>query len=69
MSSVSKTKASKLGTARGGFVSKYEHELLWEVVRKANDSIAGMQYGHNLLQDLQDALDTLEDEFADPKDI
>jgi hypothetical protein len=66
----SKKRASTLGTAVGGAVSKYEHELLWEVVRRFNAAVVEARQGHsNAWQPVQDTIDMLEDEFADPRDI
>lgn len=67
--SISKNKASTLGTAKGGAVSKYEHYLLWDVVRKTEEALYASREGHNNWQTVMDSIETLKDEFADPEEI
>lgn len=65
----SKIKPSKIGNAKGQYVSQLEHELLWTVVRRVNEAMTAQMSGHNKWQKVQDSLDELEDEYADPKEI
>lgn len=67
--SQSKKQASTLGTAKGGAVSKFEHKLLWDTIRVTKDALDGARQGHNRWQEVQDAIEKLEDEFADPEEI
>lgn len=69
LTSRSKKKASTIGTAAGGAVSKYEHKLLWDFVRATRVALDAQCQGHNQWQKVQDVSDRLEDEFADPEDM
>ena len=60
---------SRLGSAKGGYVSSLEHELLWKTIHTVKQALDKARHGHNTWQQVQDALDKLDDEFQDPDEL